>query len=236
MFKLDSPIMNFLNRLFDLVILNIIAVICCIPVITAGASITAVYYVAFKMVKNEEGYIVRSFFKAFKDNFKQSTAIWLIQLLIIFVLIMDYRIITLSGITFNKALIIAIMAGAIIFLLGMQFAFPLQARFVNPVKNTVKNSFLMCFSHLPTVLLMVVITVIPTVIMYLAPIATPVIIFMGLSVVVYLQSFLVLRVFRPYEEAAEAKRLEEEATNAPEEEDTGCPGNAEELKDSEEDK
>ena len=77
-FNMDSPIMRFLSRVCDLIILNLLTIVCCIPVFTAGASITALFSVTLKMVKGEESYIVRGFFKGFKENFKQSTIIWII--------------------------------------------------------------------------------------------------------------------------------------------------------------
>ena len=201
MFKLDSPLMNFLGKMCDLLILNLLALVCSIPVITAGASITAVYYICYKMVKNEEGYIVRGFFKAFKENFLQSTAIWIIQLLLMFILVMDFRIIVASGMSFPKPLIIAVIAGSMIFYLGMVFALPLQARFENKVKNTIKNSFLMFFSHLPITILLVVISIMPFVLVYFVDRITPVVLLMGFSVVAYCQSFFILKVFKPYEES-----------------------------------
>ena len=69
-FNMDNKFFTFMGRIADLCILNIICLVCCIPIVTAGASITAMYYVTLKMVRNEEAYIVRSFFKSFKDNFK----------------------------------------------------------------------------------------------------------------------------------------------------------------------
>ena len=65
-FDLDSPIMRTLNRLADLMWLNILTLLCCLPIITAGASLTAMHYVLLKMVRNEESYISRAFFKSFK--------------------------------------------------------------------------------------------------------------------------------------------------------------------------
>ena len=67
-FNMDNKFFAFMGRIADLCILNIICLVCCIPIVTAGASITAMYYVTLKMVRNEEAYIVRSFFKSFKDN------------------------------------------------------------------------------------------------------------------------------------------------------------------------
>ena len=71
-FDLDSPLMNVLNKMADLMWLNILTLICCIPVITAGAALTSMHYVALKIVRNEESYITRSFFKSFKTNFRQA--------------------------------------------------------------------------------------------------------------------------------------------------------------------
>ena len=62
--------MQILNKVADLMILNILTVFCCIPIITAGASMTAMHYVALKMARNEECYIARDFFKSFKLNFR----------------------------------------------------------------------------------------------------------------------------------------------------------------------
>ena len=69
-FNMDSPIMRFLSRICDLMILNILCIICCLPVVTAGASITALYTITLKMVRGEESYIFKGFLKAFKENFK----------------------------------------------------------------------------------------------------------------------------------------------------------------------
>ena len=70
-FDLDSPLMQVLNKVADLLWLNILTLICCIPIVTAGASLTAMNYMALKIVRNEECYITKGFFKSFKQNFKQ---------------------------------------------------------------------------------------------------------------------------------------------------------------------
>ena len=88
-FSLDSPLFSFLNKVADLILLNILTMICCLPIITIGASMTALHYVVLKMVRDEESYIVRSYFKSFRQNFKQATIIWLILLLVGAVLMGD---------------------------------------------------------------------------------------------------------------------------------------------------
>lgn len=81
LFNYDNPVWRFIGKLWDVLVVNILWIICSIPVVTAGASTTAMYYVTLKLARDEDGYTIRSFFKSFKENFKQATAIWLIFLL-----------------------------------------------------------------------------------------------------------------------------------------------------------
>ena len=201
MFKLDSPLMNFLNKVADIMILNVMFMIFSIPVFTIGASFSAAYYMGFKMVKNEETYIMKGFWKAFKENFKQATAMWLIVLVILCVLTVDYRIIAYSGIELGQWTQIAMVTVTMILLMGVVFMFPLQARFINPVRYTIKNSFLMALSHLPTTVLLIAVYAVPVVVFYFVPQSLPILILLAFGLIVYLKSFLLLRVFRRYEEA-----------------------------------
>jgi len=96
--------MQGLGKVADLMILNILAMICCIPIFTTGAALTALHYMSLKIVRGEECYIVKGFFKSFKQNFKQATVIWLILLVAIFILVGDFYIMQNSGINFHVAL------------------------------------------------------------------------------------------------------------------------------------
>ena len=150
MFKLDSPLMTFLGRVCDIMILNVLVIVFSIPIFTAGAAITAAYSVAYKMVKDEESYIIKGFWKAFKENFKQSTAIWLIFLAVFTILFFDYRIMFFSEMELNELVKYGVIAVTVILIMAFSFVFPIQARFRNTVKNTIKNAFLMALSHLPS--------------------------------------------------------------------------------------
>ena len=74
--------MAVLNKISDVMILNLITLVMCVPIITAGAALTAKDYMCYKLVKNEEGGILKGFFHSFKQNFKQATIIWLIMLVV----------------------------------------------------------------------------------------------------------------------------------------------------------
>ena len=88
--KMDGPIMNFLRMITNYLILQIIFVISCVPIITIGAAIAAKYQVAMKLVKDEDTGIVKPFFQAFAKNFKEATPIWIGQLVIYFLIYLDW--------------------------------------------------------------------------------------------------------------------------------------------------
>ena len=66
MFNIDGKFFGVLSRLADLVILNLLFLVCCIPVVTVGAAVTAMYSVTWKMAEEKEGYILKGFFKGGK--------------------------------------------------------------------------------------------------------------------------------------------------------------------------
>lgn len=89
--KPDSPAMNFLSTVADLIILNLLFVICSIPIVTIGAAYSAKYYVAMKVIRGEGTGVFVPFFKAFGRNFKQATLVWLVMLVAIAIIILDWR-------------------------------------------------------------------------------------------------------------------------------------------------
>lgn len=199
MFKLDSPLMNFLNKVADIMILNFMILVFSFPVFTIGASLTAAYYMGYKMVKNEESYIIKGFVKSFKENFKQATIIWLLVLLITIVIVADYRIIIYSGIEFNSYMRIAMIVVTVVVAMGVVFMFPLQARYTNTVKNTMKNALLMALSHLPTSFVLIVVYAVPIAILYFIPQLLPALVLLAFGGIIYFKSFLLLKVFKKYE-------------------------------------
>jgi uncharacterized membrane protein YesL len=201
MFKLDSPFMNFLNKVADIMILNILFIIFSIPVFTIGASFSAAYYMGFKMVKDEETYIVKGFWKAFKENFKQATLIWIIVMIVAAILFCDYRIIMYSGIEFAQWTKTAMVAVTVVLLLGFSFVFPMQARYANTVKNTIKNGFLMALSHVPTAFVINLIYAVPVLVLYFLPQSLPAVFLLACGLIIFCQSFFILKVFTKYEES-----------------------------------
>ena len=156
-----------MGRVADLLLLNFLCILCCIPIVTAGASITALYYVTLKMARDEESYIARSFFRSFKQNFKQATIINIIMLLTAAVLFIDLRIARAGSGAMYKGLFSLFIAFALIYAMILLYIYPILSKFFNSVKNTFVNAFLMSVRHLPLTLLMLVISASPLLLMWL---------------------------------------------------------------------
>lgn len=148
-FNMDGPLFRTLSKVADLMILNIVFLICCIPIVTIGASVTALSYVTLKMKDGEEGYIARTFFRSFKENFRQSTVIWLVMLVLAVVMAMDFQIIGSMQGSMSMVMKVLVGMGALIWLMVFLYVFPLQSRFYNTIKKTVQNAILLSIAHFP---------------------------------------------------------------------------------------
>lgn len=206
-FDYDGPLMSFVNRFASLMWLGILTLVCCIPVVTVGASLTAMYYTVFKMRDRDRGYVAENFFHAFKTNFVKSTVYWLMMLVMYCILYADFVILTKSTYEFPVILLAATILIAVIVILTAAYVFPLQARFENTVKQTLKNAFLMSLFHLPKSILIIFLHIVPYVILYIYPVSFPAVLVLGLSAPAFFNATLFLSIFRKYspEEADEAK-------------------------------
>ena len=203
-FNFEGPVFTFLSRLADLFWLNLIYMICCIPVITVGAATTALYYVSLKMAKDEEGYITKSFFKSFKQNFLQATVIWLVILVIGIIMFMDLRIANggdmaevLNSTAVSSVVIVAVGVMVIVVCMTLTYVFPLLAQFDNTIRNTVKNAFLISIRHLPYTFLMMLITAIPVVLIWFSP-ALLLLVLIMFSATAYINSKFLNKIFILY--------------------------------------
>ena len=201
LFNLDNPVWRFMGKLADLMLLHLLWFICSIPIVTIGASTTAVYYVTLKLVRDEEGYTTKSFFKSFKENFKQSTIIWLIILGLGIVLAVDLKLYMNamgSGGNLQRIMAILFFSLAVIFVMTVMYVFPLQAKFVNPIKRTFINAFFMAIRHLPYTLLMIFITVFFYAAVLLIPQLSLFLIVFGITLPAFLNSYFYARIFEKY--------------------------------------
>ncbi len=165
-FDIDSPLVLFLSKMADMMWLTILTMICCIPVITVGPALTALHYVALKMVRNEDGYITRSFFKAFKENFRQATIIWLLFLAVFVFLFVDYRIIIASETEINMVVQLLLFVVGVFAVFTFMYVWPVLAKFENTIKRTIMNAFAISAVQFFKSLLMLLVNLMPFLLWY----------------------------------------------------------------------
>lgn len=210
-FNLDSPLMNILGKMADLMWLNILTMICCIPIVTAGASLTALHYMALKIVRNEECYITRGFFKSFKENFKQATLIWFILLAVVLVFVGDYYIILEMEVELHKVFKVILMAVTVLVVFAATYVFPVLAKFDNTIKQTIKNAFVMSILQFPRTIAMIVMNIAPAVLFLLFYQAIPIVFLFGFSLPAFGGAFLYNKFFQKLEDQILAENAPAEA-------------------------
>ena len=217
--NLDSPFMQGLGKMADLMWLNVLTLLCCLPIVTIGASLTAMNYMALKIARNEECYITRGFFKSFKENFKQATLIWLIFLFVILILAGDFIIMRNSGIEFGDWFQGVIIAISILVLFALMYVFPVLAKFENTVFRTIKNAFLMSLMQLPKTVLMIIMYAIPVVVFFFVIQLMPLALLFGLSLPAWVSAKLYNKFFKKLEDQILAESTPEGGESEPEEDE-----------------
>ncbi|MCD8146317.1 MAG: DUF624 domain-containing protein [Clostridiales bacterium] len=204
-FGMDSPLMDALGKLSDLVFCNILFCLFCVPVFTIGASLTALFDCTLSIAEGtEDVFIPRQFWRAFRNGFKRSTVLWLICLAAFALLGAYYLAVrSLSG-ALARTYQITFLVLALLFACGFQYLFPLQARFHMSVRENLKNAWLLSAAALPYTLGTIAV---PVAAVFLSFVMNPNIFYVAIflwamalfAVVAYLNSFLFLRAFRRVE-------------------------------------
>lgn len=199
-FSLDGPVFRIISIIADLCVLNIVWIITSLPILTIGASTTAMFTLTIELVKGNDVKIVRDFLKAFKGNFKRATIIWLIMLGTGLFLGLDYYMFgNMSGAigTVVKYLITFI---AVYFSFMLIYIFAILPTYKNTVKNAFRNSALLPFLNLPyslvllgLILVLVYVTILD--LEFFFKYGFLLWVMFGFSTYAYLASFIFVRIF-----------------------------------------
>ena len=157
-FSAEGPFMNVLNKTGELIIVSVLWLLCCLPVVTIGASTTALYYAVVKTVRKDRGYVYKEFFRSFKRNLKSGTLLTVIFLLLAVVLLYNREY--LNAVTGGNELALAQGDGMplllyvvydgilIIMALILVYLFPALSRFDMKTADIVKLAFVMSIRHI----------------------------------------------------------------------------------------
>ena len=106
----DTPITALLTRFMDLILVNVLFVLCCVPILTIGASFTAMYDVCMKLALRENVKILSDFFGSFARNLKRSTLLYFLTVAAGIFLIIDFRCAVLWETSFRSLFQIVILS------------------------------------------------------------------------------------------------------------------------------
>lgn len=191
-----------MNIIGDIVLANLLFILCSIPIITIGPSLTALYHCMLRTVKGNNNGTVKTFFRAFKDNFIQSLLIWILFLFVLLILLLNIRFLSHTGNSMSKLFLYFSLAFAVLLTIEFLYVFPVISAFSGSIKNHMKNALLFAVMHFPSTLLIVVISLLPMYMTYqdleLMPLYAACWFFFGFGLTAYINSKLLYRMFKPY--------------------------------------
>jgi len=162
LFDLENPVFQLIARLTDLTVLGLISAVCCLPVVTIGPAVTAMFKSVYDLTLERDNGIIKPYFRAFRANFKQAVTVWLLGLLGFASLVCDWLLLRLyfEG-TAYTVLVWVVLLLAFLLVGVLCYLFPLIARYDNTLHEHVRNAGILAIRYFPKTILMVLIQMLP---------------------------------------------------------------------------
>lgn len=198
-FSVESPLYKFMQTLWDILKLNFMWIIFCIPIVTIGGSTIAAFSVLLRMSEDQEGNVIKDFWKAFKENWKQGIFIGLLPPICFEAVFLDFQ---LYNAVENGGLGILIVGcfSAYIFIFCLIYVFPLLARYDNTVINSIKNSFRIGMKFFGRTFLLLAIIAVEVLIIFWNTTTMFIGLLIGPACIMYTISGVAMHIFRKIEE------------------------------------
>lgn len=209
-FDYDGFLMQFLNKITNCVFLSLLWLVFSLPLITIGASTTALYYTVNKVIRNDRSHVWQEFWSSFKSNFKQSTLSWILLVVLYVLWAVDFYYtyaLYLTGVV-PKAVLIVFLVFVVLLTMWGLYLFPYIARFTNSIKEILVSSGMMFIQNILWSVVLLVIFLL-TVVIFLSVPMLIVILPVGYMM---LQNFILERIFKKYM-SAEDLEAEEQRNN-----------------------
>lgn len=192
--------MRFMMLITNLIILNVLWLLGCFPVVTAGASTVAMHTVLMRYIGGQDDAVVKPFFQAFKENFRTVTPVWVLNFLVGAVMAAEMIYLSVGASFWLKAVF-----GILLFIYGAatSYLYPLLARYRTSVKRALLNSFMLPMRHLLSSVCVVTLNGLPIILLVAFPNffwrSILVWTLMGFSLIAYMSLKILLSVFQKYE-------------------------------------
>lgn len=204
MFSPDSKFMEITGRITDLILLNLLFLLTCLPLFTIGASISALYTLCFRLMREEYSGIVKPYFRAFRDNFKQATIIWALLLVAVIPALYYLTILLTLDSTLRYVSFVFILIATVV-LMTVSYVFPWISQFENSTSQALKNALILSISHLPRTLCILAINLMPLIVWFINSELFIQVSFLWVALyfgaAAYMNTGLLWHVFKPYRQA-----------------------------------
>ena len=159
-FNSNNPAMRFLTNLFNIFWVNILFIFTCIPIVTIGPSLCALYRVCLKIISGEDPMVYNTYFHEFKNSFKKGLILWIIVLFAgVFFGYELYLIYFRQDLVSSSLSFLQYPVWVMLFIVLQVFlyGFALLSVFENSLKNTIVNSILLSIKHIAITILLLAI-------------------------------------------------------------------------------
>ncbi|MFV0465318.1 MAG: YesL family protein [Lachnospiraceae bacterium] len=197
LFNYDNKFFQGFNKIIDCVVISALWLLFCVPVFTAGAATSAMYYTVHKVLRGGRGYVWINFWTGFKENFKQSTILWLIVsiasgLMMFNVFIMRQYLLNSGGalgLLFYVYIVLLLLLA-----IWSIYLFTYTSRFKNTIRNIIKNTAIIALLNLPYSFLFLVFLILSTAAIYLIPI----LVLLLPAMMMWILNYFMEKIYRKY--------------------------------------
>ena len=215
LFQVDGFLYRSINKIMDVIGLSLLWLITSLPIITIGASTSALYYTTYHSIRYDRGKVWSSYWKSFLGSFKQATIPWLLLMVFAYILgVNGYAAFMLYTVgNSSRWIFLPFLVSLFAILMWAVYVFPMVGRFQNPTKLVIKNSFLINLRNLPWSFLLACLCIISMVVVLLVPFALAYI----PAAYMLISSFILERIFVKYmspEDAAMERERNKREANA----------------------
>ena len=210
LFNVDSPFFQFLSRVGDLILTNALFLVCSLPIVTMGASLAAMHKITQDLIFDTDTGIWKTFWRAFKENFKQATIVWVAALLIIVSLVCDLLLIMtyFSGSSLATAMYVLLAVLAVLVACVLSYMIPLLVRYRNNLREHLSNAIVLAVIKLPKTIGLVFLNLLPLIILVLSVqvfVQTLIFwVFIGFAFTSFVESSILKKVFEELEKGKES--------------------------------
>lgn len=204
-FAPESALFRIVERLTNLVVLNLLYLLFCIPIVTIGPATVALRYVTLKYAENEEERVWAPFIHSFKQNLKQGIALGVIATVLGVFLALDLYWIytmTVAGEVFNMFILVVVAIACILYLMMTAYIYPMMARFDNTLKQMFRTAVILAIRHLPATICVTIIAAAPIVLLFYTfttfTLSLAFYCIIGFAAIAFLQDKLICRIFQQY--------------------------------------